>query len=97
MTRHTVQTRIVRVLLLVGLVAGIQGLTIIKPPVAQAQQSPFLTTPYYGEKSISAYVDHSWGVDDHILFYDGRAANIWNGVCGFIGGLPRAYFTQPGG
>ena len=54
MARHTVQTRIVHILLLVGLVAGIQGFTIIRPPMVQAQQAPFLTTPYYGSKSISA-------------------------------------------
>lgn len=94
MTRHTVQTRIVRVLLLVGLVAGIQSPTIIEPPVAQAQQSPFLTTPYYGTHAITAYVDHD-GRDNYILLYDGRTANYWNGVCGYIGGEPRAYYTQP--
>jgi hypothetical protein len=95
MARHKGLIRALHILAAIGLAVGMQGFDMIRPLQASAQASAFLVTPYYGSASINSYFDHD-SRNNYILVYDGRTANIWNGVCGYFGELPVAYYTQPG-
>lgn len=67
------QTRTTRWLLLLVMIVILSGVAPVN--IVQAQQTPFLTSPYYGNEAISAYFDHdlpNYNENNNFRLYDGR-------------------------
>lgn len=85
-----------RITSLIVLVMGvILGPMLLWPEVALAQgPSPFLSTPYYNSKSITAYYDHTFPLsqNQNVRYFDGQLGTVANCDPGFN----RAYATTGG-